>query len=159
MSRQLAQVYHHHLTTIDVGHIQATFIMYLNAARVLTLEEQQSRILQDYNEGLDMVSPEEVEHWNISRYQPTLCVPMYPTFRVAIGIRSISPCMSNLCPVDAKTSLAWNQCVPFAVRWFGGGGSSMLCSTATPLSTTTQLSKTSLRWHQSYTHPPSAGSA
>lgn len=35
--------------------------------RILALEEQESRVMQDYREGLDYVSPEEVENWSISR--------------------------------------------------------------------------------------------
>jgi malate dehydrogenase (decarboxylating) len=35
--------------------------------RILALQEQESRVMQDYNEGLDYVSPEEVENWHISR--------------------------------------------------------------------------------------------
>lgn len=35
--------------------------------RILTLEEQEGRVMQDYREGLDYVSPEEVENWSISR--------------------------------------------------------------------------------------------
>jgi hypothetical protein len=35
--------------------------------RILSLDEQEGRVLQDYNEGLDYVSPEEVENWHISR--------------------------------------------------------------------------------------------
>jgi hypothetical protein len=33
----------------------------------LTMDQQKSRILQDYNEGLDYVSPEDLENWSISR--------------------------------------------------------------------------------------------
>lgn len=34
--------------------------------RILSIAEQESRVLQDYYEGLDYVSPEEVENWHIS---------------------------------------------------------------------------------------------
>jgi hypothetical protein len=36
--------------------------------RILSLEEQEQRIMRDYREGLDYVSPEEVENWSISRF-------------------------------------------------------------------------------------------
>jgi hypothetical protein len=35
--------------------------------RILTMEQQEGRVMQDYHEGLDYVSPEEVESWSISR--------------------------------------------------------------------------------------------
>ena len=35
--------------------------------RILSIEEQELRVLSDYYEGLDYVSPEEVENWNITR--------------------------------------------------------------------------------------------
>jgi hypothetical protein len=35
--------------------------------RCLTIQEQESRVLTDYYEGLDYVPPEEVENWHISR--------------------------------------------------------------------------------------------
>jgi hypothetical protein len=39
--------------------------------RILSLEEQERRIMRDYREGLDYVSPEEVENWSISRFDST----------------------------------------------------------------------------------------
>jgi hypothetical protein len=39
--------------------------------RILSLEEQEQRIMKDYREGLDYVSPEEVENWSISRFDYT----------------------------------------------------------------------------------------
>lgn len=35
--------------------------------RCLTIQEQESRVLTDYYDGLDYVPPEEVENWHISR--------------------------------------------------------------------------------------------
>ena len=35
--------------------------------RILKLSDQEGRVMQDYREGLDYVSPEEVESWSISR--------------------------------------------------------------------------------------------
>lgn len=35
--------------------------------RILALKEQERKVLQDYREGHDYVSPEEVENWSISR--------------------------------------------------------------------------------------------
>lgn len=68
-------------------------------ARVLSLEEQQSRILQDYNEGLDMVSPEEVENWNISRHGITPCWYLRPAI---LSLSSEQSCISCITTPDGR---------------------------------------------------------
>ena len=42
--------------------------------RILSLDEQEGRVMQDYREGLDFVSPEEVESWSISRCELRRCL-------------------------------------------------------------------------------------
>ena len=44
--------------------------------RILSLSQQEGRVMQDYREGLDYVSPEEVESWSISRCASCCATPL-----------------------------------------------------------------------------------
>lgn len=72
--------------------------------RCLTIQEQESRVLTDYYDGLDYVPPEEVENWHISR--------------CAIDLQVISRAASHACDQVLQTSL--------------GSACSEMCATVTP---------------------------